>query len=95
MTISPSCAKAGQQMTATAKLKPRAGIAMMAMFADGEAHGVWRAALAPEDGIVTYTWTAPDVPGDGGMTAQAKDPDSDRTGVKTLPFRIVEATGTC
>lgn len=95
LRIEPTCAPVGATMTATAKLEPRGSIALIAVYADGNAHETRHAAYREDGGTVSYTWTVPNVPGDASLIAQAGDIDGKRKTTKTIPFRVVKAATRC
>lgn len=96
MTLEPRCVKVGQMIKVTAHLKYRGGIAMRATYADGDAHDSGHAATAwDQSGVVTHEWPAPNAPGDATLFAQAHDPEHNRNGTKTIPFKVVKKSSSC
>lgn len=96
VTLSPTCVSAGTPMTATLRLKPGAGGVLMAVYADGSDHEARHAAIAKEDGLVTKTWVAAPVVGEGQLLTQATDgTDQTRKGSTIVRFRVVAAGASC
>lgn len=95
ITLTPTCAKVGEEFTVTVHLKPMGGVAMMAWYADGDYHETRHAGVSRDGKPVVYKWKAPAAPGDAWLTAQAHDPETKRTGVKTLPFRVAGPAESC
>lgn len=95
VTVTPSCVRVGEELTITFKLKPGGSAVLIAVYGDGETHETRHSALADENGMVVWKWTAPNAPGDATVVTQAYDPENNRNGRTDVPFRVVEASGTC
>jgi hypothetical protein len=96
LILEPTCAKVGQQFTATMRLRAGSvsGGTFLPIYADGSSEkggGV----IAEEDGTARYSWTAKDVPGEGRLVTQARYMDSDKSGTKIVAFRIAEVAEPC
>jgi hypothetical protein len=96
VVINPPCAKVGQVISATVRLKPKPGSAasLMPFYADGSRED-GTAEIAKPDGTVTYSWVAKNVPGEGRLATQAHDPETREFGTKIVAFRIIEVNKSC
>lgn len=95
VSITPSCARVGEELTMVFKVKPSVGVIWMATYADGLTHETMGAATADANGTVQRKWKAPPAPGEALMQTQAADRETERTGATDVSFRIVAETGLC
>ena len=95
LVVVPTCATVGQEMTATLRLKPQSGFALMVVYADGQPHEHWKAGVAEGDGTYVYKWRAAPVVGDGTVIAQASNPETNQKGTTSVPIKIVPAEAAC
>lgn len=95
VTVTPTCARVGEEFTITFKLKPGGGAVLTAVYADGDTHETMHSAIAGESGLVVWKWKVLPVPGEGVVITEAYDPEQQRKGRTDVGFVIVEAGDEC
>lgn len=94
VTLTPLCARVGETMTITLRLKPGAAGVVQVAYTDGP-HDTQYVGRADGDGVFTRSWPAPAAPGPGLAMTAASDPETQRGGTTSVEFRIVGVGESC
>lgn len=94
VTVEPTCALVGTPMTATLHVKKEVGGIVLVTYT-GTDHRDQHAAFADEDGKITFTWTAPDAPGEGWVITEVHDDETKAGGRTDVSIRIVRPGQSC
>lgn len=95
VTVEPTCARVGEEITATIRVGAWHNVGLVASYADGGSHGTMKATTVGEDGVFVLTWRAPPAPGYAKLMTGATAPGRRREGTTTVDFRVIEVADTC